>query len=114
LGHVLSEETKAKIAKSNTGKIASEVACQKMSESHSGIKNHNFGKKHSEELKAKMGAPKKGKLSPKRKKVLCLNNNKIYDCAKMAAQDLNISTSTVALVAQGKFQSLKGFRFKYL
>ncbi len=50
----LSEETKKKIAEAHAGKSLTEEHKQKIAESHMGENNHYYGKKHSEETKAKM------------------------------------------------------------
>jgi group I intron endonuclease len=50
----LSEEHKQNLSQAHKGKALSEEHKQKIAESHMGEKNHYFGKKHSEETKAKM------------------------------------------------------------
>lgn len=75
-------------------------SCAKMSKSRMGIfageKNPFYGKKHSEETKKKLSALKKGKplslehrqhlsnTSPKKRRVRCLNDGKIFNSIKEA------------------------------
>lgn len=57
----LSEEMKKQIAKTNTGKKASEETKKKMSDARKGEKNHFYGKKHTEEIKQKLSEIQFGK-----------------------------------------------------
>jgi hypothetical protein len=51
----------------------------------------------------------------KLKKVLCLNNNKIYNSRADAAKDLNLkSTSKISKVATGKATHYKKYKFQYI
>lgn len=51
---------------------------------------------------------------PKGKHVKCLNNNKDYNSAKSAGEDLNLDASSIARVARGERPHTKGFKFEYL
>src|SRR5271156_4781863 len=99
-----------------TGAILTEEHKRKIGEAQLGEKNHMFGKrgtlsplfgkKASSETKEKISASKKGKKNPNlglihRKKIICLNNNKIYDSAKIVAKELAISHSGVCMAARG-------------
>ena len=53
-GYKLSEETKRKIALSKIGKIQSASQRKKNSDANAGSNNHFYGKKHSDETRAKM------------------------------------------------------------
>lgn len=48
------------------------------------------------------------------KKVLCTENNKIYNSAKEAANELNLDVVKLRECARGQINSYKGFHFKYL
>lgn len=79
-----------------------------------GDKNPFFGKKHTEETKLKMSINKKGKPAHNRKKIICLNNNTIYNSIREAANILGFKRSSISSVLQGKAKSLKGFFFNYI
>ena len=59
-GKHLSEETKEKIRRANTGRIPSEETIRKLKTAQSGENNGMYGKNHSEESKKKMSDAKKG------------------------------------------------------
>jgi group I intron endonuclease len=92
----ITEETRSKMREAQTGRKHPEEVKKKISEANAGIKNAMYGKQ-----------------SPTRKKVLCLENNKIYDCIADAAEDLNVSSAKITLVCQGKRNHTKNFRFQY-
>jgi hypothetical protein len=49
-----------------------------------------------------------------RKKIICLNSNKVYDSTKQAADELGIKSKRICDVLKGRKPSYKGFKFKYL
>jgi hypothetical protein len=49
----------------------------------------------------------------KQRKVICLNNNKVYENAKMAAADCPLSLSSVQRILTGKQKAVAGYCFKY-
>jgi len=59
IGH--REESRAKMSKSHKGKVISEETRARMSEARKGENNPNFGKQHSAETKAKIGAKSVGR-----------------------------------------------------
>ena len=59
LGRPKSEEHKQHVRDKRKLQIISKETCTKISESHKGEKNHFFGKKHTEESKAKMSEIRK-------------------------------------------------------
>jgi len=48
-----------------------------------------------------------------KKKILCLNNNKIYESARAAAKDLNICYKHISTVCRGKRPHTYGYIFEY-
>lgn len=48
------------------------------------------------------------------KKVICLNNNKVYDGISEAARDLNLFQSGISFVCSGRYKKTKGYKFKYI
>lgn len=84
-----------------------------------GEKNNFFGKKHSVETRQKMKSFWLNKERRDRhtethgKKIICLNNGKVYKSSVEAANDLNLRPSSIRSVLQGKSKALKGFKFQY-
>lgn len=80
---------------------------EKMSKSKLGNKNSFFGKKHTEEAKEKMSKWKKDNYilekHPKSKKVKCVELDKIYDCVKLAENELHINCHHIGQVANNKY-----------
>lgn len=48
------------------------------------------------------------------KKVMCVENKKVYLTIRSAAEDLGISASAVSMVLRGKQKSTHGLTFRYL
>jgi hypothetical protein len=60
-GRVLSEETREKLRIASTGRTHTDKARAKMSESHKGENNYNYGKPRTQEVKDKISKSNKGK-----------------------------------------------------
>jgi len=114
----ISEETKDKIRKANTGKKLSE-------ETKSKLRVANLGKKLSEEtiekLKSnnckywkdkKLSAESIAKRTLKRnKRIICNETNEIFESIKEASEKLKISHISEHL--KGKIKKIKNYTFKY-
>jgi len=48
------------------------------------------------------------------KKIICLNDGKVYDSLRKAAKELGLSESKVSNVCRGKRPHTKGYKFKYI
>ncbi len=57
---------------------------------------------------------KRGAENVTSRKIICLNDNKIFDCITDASKYYNIDRSNISKVCNGKFKNNKGFVFKYL
>lgn len=96
-----------------------------------GEKNGMFGKKHSEETKQiikekrklqittdetklKMSKARLGSNNNAARKVICLNNGKVYDCVKYAADELNVWRQDISKVCKGKLNTTGGYKFQYI
>lgn len=55
----------------------------------------------------------KGKPKSKSRKVICLNDNKIFDFIKLCADHYNIQVSNLCDVCNGKRAKAKGYGFMY-
>ena len=99
-------EVRKKISNSKKGKKASDETKLKMSNTHMGVKNHFYGKKHSEEF-----------METKRKKIIQMNINdefiKEWNSLSDASINLNIYVSNISNVLKGKYKTTGGFKFKY-
>lgn len=97
---------------------------KKISESNKGVSRNKGrisptkGKIMSEEQKQKISNANKGKSKPKdfmikrKKKVLHINSNTIYDSITQAAKELNLPYAGVSQCCSGKRKSTKGNTFK--
>jgi len=81
--------------------------------------NNFYGKKHSEESKNKMSETKKRMFKDKTliphnlRPILCLYNMKTYNNSREAAEDLNVPSSSIRSVLQGKSRVLYG-KYKFI
>lgn len=103
----VSKETRLKMSKSQQrrlknkknhpmyGKNHSEQTKQKIGQSH-------LGKKASQETKKKLSAVKSGENNPRAIKVECLNNNRIFNTIKEAAQWAGVDNSTLSQHLKGR------------
>ena len=105
-----------------------DISKQKMSEhkkgKKTGVNNPFYGKTHSEETKKRFSEQRKGrKLSQEWrdnigksqfKKVLCVENNTIYESIKDCGEKLGIEPTHITRVCKGKRKSAKGYSFKYI
>lgn len=114
-GKSLPQETKKKLSTANRNP-SSETRI-KMSLSH-------IGKKQSKETKEKISKSTKGmkksaetrlKISiSKSKKVLCINNNIVYNSIKEASCILGVDRHRIGEVCNNKRQEINGYYFKFL
>ena len=124
-----SDETKKKISESNKKayqnkelrKVRSNDALKQwanpeIKEKIMGQNNGMYGKHHSEETRRKMSEKKKGKPSPKRLliPVLCIELNKIFDCAATAAKEFNVQSGSILGVCRGDRKTCGGYHWKFL
>lgn len=108
-GH-LSEETKAKISKANTGNrfTLSEQARRNIAESKRGNKNPNYGKQMPESIKEML-------VSINSKPVVQIKNGEEiqYRSAKEAGDITGICSVNIGRVCKGQRMTAGGFRWKY-
>lgn len=85
-------------------------------EKHIGYKNGMYGKHHSEKTKNKIREIAKKKRKKKEiRKILCIELNKVYDNASVAAREISgINASNILNVCYGKRQTTGGFHFKFV
>ena len=81
------------------------------------ISESRTGKKWSDEIKMKMSANRKGKNArskhPKARKVIRLEDGKIYDCIRDASDDSNVNFSAISMVCLGDRKTAGGYHWKY-
>jgi hypothetical protein len=91
------EEHKQKISTAGIGRMPTEETKKKISDAHK-------GKPKSIDAVKKMAKSKS-------KKVMCLTNSKIYESQSEAARQLNLKSSHISAVVNGKAHQTKGFVF---
>jgi hypothetical protein len=119
---VCSEETKEKIRNKLKGRKRTEESIEKSRQWHLGSKRSEETKKlFSEQRKGKkqteehiLNAKKARKESYKRKKVKCMNNDKIYENVTDASNDLQLKETAIVAVANGSRKQHKGYQFIYI
>ena len=109
-GKHLSEETKAKISRANTGKrhTLSDEARKNIAAAKTGDKNPNYGKPMPESKKRKL-------VAINSKPVLQIIDGKEirYKSVKDAGVKTGVSACNITRVCKGQRQSAGGFRWKY-
>lgn len=89
--------TKKKISKINTGKG-----------------NPFYGKKHTEESLKKISESGKGRIPPNRKKIICIELNRVFDSIAEAGRELNIGSQNICKVLKGERKTAGGYHWKYV
>lgn len=81
-----------------------------------GENNGMYGRHHTEDAKQKMSEKKKGKPSTKRNTtpVLCIELNKVFDCAATAANELSTWSGGILEVCKGNRKTAGGYHWKFL
>ena len=96
-GRKHSKEHKQKISAAGIGRTTTEETKKKISDAHK-------GKPKSAEAVKKMAQSKS-------KQVMCLTNDTIYESQREAARQLNLNSSHISAVVNGKAHQTKGFVF---
>lgn len=111
-GIKLSEETKQKISYSKKGKKISNTENYKKF----GKDNHFYGKHHSDEAKTKMSLNSKmrGRKSPNRKPVKCIETGKEYQCILDAAKEYNTTITCISRVCSGERKTFKNLHWEFI
>lgn len=98
-GKHLTEEQKQKLSKI----MNSPEVHKKLSEASKGKNNPMYGVRLPEYI-----------LEKKRKKVLCIETNKVYNSLKEASEQTNISITCLSETCNGKQKTSRGLHWKYL
>lgn len=72
-----------------------------------GKNNPFYGKKHSIQFKQRLSRERRGASNPNAVKVLCLNNDMLYDTITQASKELNLDGSSISKVCRGKINQTK-------
>lgn len=87
------------------------------SEARNKISLSKVGKKRSEDTKRKISETKKGKYtlseSPRARRVIRLEDGKIYDCIIEAARDSNANRYAISSVCSGSRKTAGGYHWSY-
>ena len=104
------------------GKHFTEESRRKISESlkgkYCGENSPNYGRRFSEEHRRKISEARKGKYcgenNPNARKVICLNDNKIFNTGKECAEYYKLAESTIIKICKGiTKKSRTGLQFMY-
>ena len=80
-----------------------------------GESNPNYGKKASQETKDKMSLKLKGKKATNARKVLCIETGEIFNSIKLACEKIGVSSSSSLVeVLKNPHLTCKKFHWKYL
>lgn len=107
------KEYRENIIKKNTGKKANEETRRKLSIANGGENNGFYGKRHSDETKKKISVGKKGQLPSNAKKVICLNDGKVFVSATQCANNYGIKQPTMSAWLAGKYKCTHQYTFMY-
>ena len=72
------------------------------------------GKHHTEETKMKISQSKKGTISEKRKKVICVETNVIYDSITQASAETKTNLSKISDCCNEKLKTAGGYHWKFV
>lgn len=114
-GFKFSEESKRKLSNSLKGKMKGErnpmygvsIPC---SEEKKRMLSKRFSGKGNNMYNVHLTYEK----NPRARKVYCVELNKVYNCAKKAAHELNINYSNIIAVCKGKRKTVGGYTFQYV
>lgn len=118
-GKVYSDETRAKISKALKGHAVSSESRAKIRKNHadiSGSNNGMFGKRHSEEVKRKIGEANRGKISARRNNssVYCIDLDQTFDDATTAAKLLSLDSGAILKCCRGERKTCGGYHWKFI
>lgn len=105
----MTKEMIEKMSKDRKGKHYSEKT-----EFKKGHKPWTTGKKMDDGFKKKLSESHLGQIAWNRKKVKCLENNKIYNSIKEASIKLNIVETSIQRVCRGVMKQTHGLHFEYI
>lgn len=108
-----SEETKAKISKSHTGKKRSEDEKQAMSERFSGTKNPMYGTKIPPEHKKKLQA---ACVKARSKACICIETGETFDSVADAGRKTGVNSRNILYVCQkqGYYKTAGGYHWEFI
>lgn len=120
----VSEETKHKISKAMSKRKLSYDTKRKLSESHKGKNNPNYGKHLSEEHKKKISMANRGHKTSEKTRgkiseaksaaVKCIETNVIYKSAREAEKQTGIKSGCIRVVCSGKRNKTGGYHWEYV
>lgn len=80
-----------------------------------GENNCMYGKHHTEEAKNKISEKAKGRISSQRNtnKIICVELNKVFDCAADAAKEFLVQSGSILQVCYGKRKTCGGYHWNF-
>lgn len=104
----MSEEARKEMSAKRKGKHYSS-----RTEFKKGHKPWTTGKKMSNEFRQKLSKSHIGQVPWNRRKILCIENNTIYESMKEASEKLSVLPAGISKVCRGIIQQTGGLHFKY-
>ena len=98
---VYSEETLIKMSESSKGKTSPRKGVKLSEETKEKIRKHNTGKKIPKEVRSKISKSLKGGKNPSAIKIINTKTNVIYETMKQAAESIGIKYSTLSAMLNG-------------
>lgn len=87
---------------------------QKISKINTGEGNPFYGKKHTEESLKKISESGKGRIPTNRKKIICVELNRVFDSIAEAGRELNIGSQNICKVLKGERNTCGGYHWEYI
>jgi hypothetical protein len=75
---------------------------------------HLYNKLDSTEIRRKMGASRKGTKNGASRKVIRIEDGKIYPCISEAAKDIGVHRMCISDVCRGIQKTSKGYHYRYV
>lgn len=114
-GKKMSEETKEKLRQANIGRVPSPEVRKAISERLTGKSTWNKGKKMSKEYCERLKGVSKGKKSPAKKSIVCVETGIEYYSITYAAECTGIGMGNISHVLRaGEEYTAGGFHWKYV
>ena len=112
------EESLLKMSIASSNKNISADTRKKISESLKGDKSPMYGKKKTDEIKAKISESRKGKLvggeNPISRKVMCITTGEVFEALSEAQRKYGVNVANITACCRGRRKTAGGMTWKYI